>query len=114
MSHAKLQWSPFVAADEFVSEAEARHKSTFFEPKYGAERPQQKMPLTAAKAMICLAKLALAGLHHVRAQDALCCTHGIVSVARRICSFVVGSLMYVSMRSEYTSLCMFSTIIWKP
>ena len=28
----------FVAADEFVAEAEARHKSTFFEPEYGTER----------------------------------------------------------------------------
>ena len=29
---------PFVTADEFVAEAEAGHKSAFFEPEYGTER----------------------------------------------------------------------------
>ena len=28
---------PFVTDDEFVAEAEARHKSAFFEPEHGTE-----------------------------------------------------------------------------
>ena len=66
--------------------------------------PEKKMPSTAANAMIRLAKLALVGSHHVRAQVALRGTHGIVSVTRRICSFVAGSLMYESISREYISL----------
>jgi hypothetical protein len=31
--------------------------------------------------------------------------HGIVSIARKRCSFFAGSLAYMSMRREYVSLC---------
>ena len=105
---------PFVTADEFVTEAEARHKSAFLSQNMAQKDPEKKMPSTAANAMICLAKLALVGSHHVRAQVALWWTHGIVSVAQRICSFVAGSLMFVLISREYISLWMFSTMIWKP
>jgi hypothetical protein len=56
----------------------------------------------------------MVGLHHLRAQRALRCTHGIVLIACSRCNFSFGSLMYVSMRREYVSLWMFSTAIWKP
>jgi hypothetical protein len=28
----------FITTDQFIAKAEARHKSSLFEPKYGAER----------------------------------------------------------------------------
>ena len=61
----------FVAADEFVAEAEARHESAFLSQNMAQRDPEKKMPSTAANAMIRLAKLALVGSHHVRAQVAL-------------------------------------------
>ena len=33
---------PFVATDDFVIEAEARHESAFFEPEYGTKRSQEE------------------------------------------------------------------------
>ena len=98
---------PFGATDEFVAEAEARHESAFLSQNMAQKDPEKKMPSTAANAMIRLAKLALVGSHHVRAQLALRWTHGIVSVAWRMCSFAAASLMYASMSSEYILLWMF-------
>jgi hypothetical protein len=72
------------------------------------------MPLTAANAIMHLEKLAEVVSHHLRAHCAFCWMHGTVLIAQRICSFFAGSLMYVSMRSEYISLWMFLTAIWKP
>ncbi len=34
----KVTVEPFVMADMFIAETEARHESTLFEPEYGAER----------------------------------------------------------------------------
>ena len=67
------------------------------------------MPSTAANAIIRSAKLAAVASHHFSAHFALRWTHGNVSIARRRCSFLFWSLMYVSIRSEYVSLWMFST-----
>jgi hypothetical protein len=86
----------------------------FFSPNMVQKEPKKKMPLTAANAIICSAKLALVGLHHLRAQLALHWMHGIVSMAWSRCSFSVGSLMYMSMRRENVLLWMFSNAIWKP
>jgi hypothetical protein len=101
----------FVTTDRFVAEAEARHESAFFEPEYGAARAGEENAFDGGK---CSAKLALVGLHHLRAQLALRWTHGTVLMAWSRCSFSFGSLMYVSMRREYVLLWMFSTAIWKP
>ena len=65
---------------------------------------EKKMPSKVANAIICSAKLALVGLHHLRAQLALHWTHGTVSMAWIRCSFSSESLMYVLMRREYVSL----------
>jgi len=65
---------------------------------------EKKMPSTVANAIISSAKLALVGLHHLRAQWALHWTHGTVLMAWIRCSFSFGSLMYVLMRREYVSL----------
>jgi hypothetical protein len=83
----------------------------FFSQNMVQKEPEKKMPLTAANAIICLAKLVLVGLHHLRAQLALCWMHGTVSMAWSRCSFSFGSLMYVSMRRDYILLWMFSTAI---
>jgi len=64
------------------------------------KEPEKKMPLTAANAIIRSAKLALVGLHHLRAQLALRWAHGTVSMVWSKCNFSFGSLMYVSMRRE--------------
>lgn len=63
----------------------------------------KKMPSTstAANAILCSEKLVLVGSHHLRAQLALCWTHGTVSMAFSKCNFSVGSLTHVSMKSEY-------------
>jgi hypothetical protein len=76
--------------------------------------PEKKMPLMTENAIIRSAKLALVGLHHLRAQLALRWTHGTVLMAWSRCNFSVESLMYVLMRREYVSLLMFFTTIWKP
>ena len=54
--------------------------------------PKKKMPLTRANAIMRSAKLALVGSHHLRAQLALRCTHGIMSMAQRRCIFFQGVL----------------------
>ena len=69
----------------------------FLSQNMAHEEPEKKMPLVAANAIKHLAKLALVGLHHLRAQWALRCTHGIVSIACSRCNFSFGSLMYMLM-----------------
>jgi len=78
------------------------------------KEPEKNMPSTAANTMMHLAKLAAVESHHLSAHCAFCWTQGTVSITRRRCIFFVGSLTYVSMRSEYVSLWMFSTAIWEP
>jgi hypothetical protein len=77
----------FVTTDRFVAEAEARHESAFFEPEYGAARAGEENAFDGGK---CSAKLALVGLHHLRAQLALRWTHGTVLMAWSRCSFSFG------------------------
>ena len=38
----KVALESFVAADQFVAEAEARHESVLFEPEYGAGRAREE------------------------------------------------------------------------
>ena len=73
--------------------------------------PEKKMPSAAAIAIVVSAKLAVVVSHHLRAQCAFCWTQGTVSIARRKCIFLLGSLMYMSINSEYISLWMFLTVI---
>ena len=79
----------------------------FLSQNIAQKEPEKKMPSAAANAIIHSVKLALAGLHHLRAQLALRWTHGTVLLAWSRCSFSFGSLMYVLMRREYVSLWMF-------
>ncbi len=53
----------------------------FLSQNIAQKEPEKKMPSTAANAIIHSAKLALAELHHLRAQLALRWMHGIVSIA---------------------------------
>jgi hypothetical protein len=43
----------------------------FLSQNMAQKEPEKKMPSTAANAIFCLEKLALVGLHHLRAQLAL-------------------------------------------
>ena len=72
------------------------------------KEPEKKMPSTVANAITRSVKLALVGLHHLRAQLALRWMHGTVSMVWSRWSLSFGSLMYVSMRREYFLLWMFS------
>ncbi len=53
----------------------------FLSQNIALKEPEKKMLSTAANAIMRSAKLALAELHHLRAQLALRWTHGIVSIA---------------------------------
>jgi hypothetical protein len=63
---------PFVSADQFITEAEARHQITFFSQKMAQNKPKKKMPSMAANAIMHLVKLAAVELHHLRAHCAFC------------------------------------------
>ena len=52
----------------------------FLSQHMAQKEPEKKMPLTAANAIIHSAKLALVGLHHLKAQLALRWAHGTVSM----------------------------------
>ncbi len=78
------------------------------------KEPEKNMTSTAANAITHSAKLAAAESHHLSAHCAFRWTQWTVLIACRRCIFFVGSLTYVSMRSEYVSLWMFSSAIWKP
>jgi hypothetical protein len=75
---------------------------------------EKNMPFTVANAITRLAKLGAVESHHLSAHCAFHWTQGTVLIVCRMCIFFVGSLTYVSMRSEYVSLWMLSTAIWKP
>jgi hypothetical protein len=92
----------FVSVNQFIAEAES----------WMAQKdPEKKMPSTVVNAIVRLAKLAVVVSHHLRAQCAFRWTQGTVSIARRKCIFLLGSLMYMSINSEYISLWMFLTVI---
>ena len=61
------------------------------------------MPSTAAKAISRSANVERLSEIHLRAQSDFFLMHGIVSTASNRYSRCAGSLMYVSMRSEYVS-----------
>jgi len=44
------------------------------------KEPEKKMPAMVAYVIVCLAKLVLPGLHHLRAQLALRWMHSVVSL----------------------------------
>ncbi len=85
----------------------------FLSQNVAKKEPTKKMPSTVVNAIICSAKLVLVGSHHLRAQLALW-THGTVLMAFSKCNNSVGSLMHVSVKSEYFLLRMVPTAIWKP
>jgi hypothetical protein len=113
--HAKSQWSPSSRLIILLlKHRPGINKPRFFSQKMTQKESKKKMPLTAANAIMGLAKLAEVVSHHLRPHCAFCWMHGTVSNAQRRCSFFAGSLMYVSMRSEYVLLWMFLMAIWKP
>jgi len=112
--HAKLQCSPLSRLISSLLKQSPGIRPRFFNQKMAQKEPKKNMPSTVANAIMHSAKLAAAVSHHLSAHCVFCWTHGTVSIARRRYIFFVGSLTYASMRSEYVSLWMFSTAIWKP
>jgi hypothetical protein len=112
--HAKPQCSPLLRLISLLLKQSPDVRPRFFNQKMALKKLEKNMPSTAANAIIRLAKLAAVESHHLSAHCAFRWTQGTVSIARRRCIFFVGSLTYVSMRSDYVSLWMFSTVIWKP
>merc|ERR1719242_191982 len=74
----------------------------FLSQKIAANDPEKKMPSTDANAIILSEYDAL--LIQFNAQLAFFITAGTVSIALNNFSFSAGSLMYVSIKSEYISL----------
>ena len=112
--HAKLQCIPSSRLISSLLKHSPGIKPCFFSQKMAQKEPEKNFPSTAANAIMRLAKLAVVESHHFSAHFTFCWMHGTVLIARRRCSFFVGSLTYVSMRSEYVSLWIFSMAIWKP
>ena len=53
---------PFVAADKFVAEAEARHKSAFLSQNMAQKDPEKKMPSTESKCNDPFGKTGIGGI----------------------------------------------------
>src|SRR4051812_20889471 len=85
----------------------------FLSQKMAANDPEKKIPSTVANATRRSAKDLLDEIQR-RAQLAFFWIHGMVLMAENRCVFLAGSLMYVSMSSEYISEWMFSIMIWNP
>ncbi len=111
---AKTQCTPLSRLMSSLLKQSPGIRPNFFNQKMAQKEPEKNMPSTAANAIMCSAKLAAVELHHLSAHCAFHWTQGTVSIACRSCVFFVGSLMYMSMRSECVSLWIFSTAIWKP
>jgi len=109
--HAKSQCSPSSRIISSLLTLGPGIRPRFLSQKMAQKDPEKKMSLTAANAIVHLAKLAVVVSHHLRAQCAFHWMQGAVSIARRRCIFFVESLMYVSISSEYVMLWMFSMAI---
>jgi hypothetical protein len=96
----KVAVEPFIATDESIAKTEAGYESALLEPKYDTERAQEDNAFNRGECNQSFSKLALVGLHHLRAQLAMGWTYGTVSIAWSRCSFSVRFLTYVSMRRE--------------
>ena len=69
--HAKLQWSPLSRLISLLLKPRPGMSPRFLSQNMAQKETEKKMPLMTANAIIRLAKLALVGLHHLRAQLAL-------------------------------------------
>ena len=110
----KSQWSPLSRLINSLLKLRPGMSLRFLSQNMAHKEPEKKMPLVAANAIKHLAKLALVGLHHLRAQLALRWTHGTVSMVWSRCSFSFESLVSLFDKEEYVLLWVFSTAIWKP
>ncbi len=98
--HAKLQSSPLSRLISSLLKQSPVIRPCFFNQKMAQKEPEKNMPSTAANAIMRLAKLAVVESHHLSAHCAYRWTQWMVLIACRRCIFFVGSLTYVSMRSE--------------
>ncbi len=72
--HAKLQWRPSSQLISSLLKHNPGIRPCFLSQKIAQKAPEKKMPSTAANGTMRSAKLAMAGLHHLRAHCALCWT----------------------------------------
>ena len=112
--HTKLQCIPSLGLISSLLKHNPGIRPCFFNQKMAQKEPEKNTPSTAANAIMRSTKLATVGLHHQSAHCAFRWTKGTVSITRRRYIFFAGSFTYVSMRSEYVSLWMLLTAIWKP
>lgn len=89
--HANSQWSTSSRLINSLLKHRSGIKPHFFSQNMAQKEPEKKMPSTATNAIIRSAKLTEVVPHHLRTHCALRWTHGTDSIARRRCSFSVGS-----------------------
>ncbi len=111
--HTKSQCNPSSQLISSLLKQSPGIRPRFFNQKMAQKEPEKNMPSPAANVIMRLAKLAEVKSHHLSTHCAFRWTRGTVSIARRRCIFFVGFLTYMLMRSEYVSLWMFLTEIWK-
>jgi hypothetical protein len=58
----KVTVEPFVTADKFVAETEARHEVVFFEPEYGAESAREEDAFDSSRCNHLLGKAGAGGV----------------------------------------------------
>ncbi len=104
--HAKSQCSPSLRLISSLLKQRPGIRPRFLSQKMAQKDPKKNMPSMAANAIMHSAKLAAVESHHLSAHCVFCRMHGTVLIALRRCIFLMGSLMYVSMRREYVSLWM--------
>jgi hypothetical protein len=78
---AKLQCSPLLRLMSLLLKLRPGMIPCFLSQNMAQKEPEKKMPLTAANAMMHLAKLALVGSHHLSPQFAFRWMHGTVFMA---------------------------------
>ena len=109
--HAKSQCIPLSQLISSLLKHNPGTRPGFFNQKMAQKEPKKNTPSTAANTIMCSEKLATVGSHHPSTHRAFRWTQGTVLITCRRCIFFAGSLTYVSMRSEYVSLLIFSTTI---
>ena len=76
-----MQWSPSLRLINSLLNLRSGTSLRYLSQNMAQKEPKKKMPSRAANAILRLAKLALVGLHHLRAQLALRWTHDTVLMA---------------------------------
>ncbi len=112
--HSKSQCSPSSWLISSLLKHNPGIRPSFLSQKMAQKEPEMNIPSTVANTNMQLAKLVAVVSNHLSAHYAFFWMQETVSKAQRRCIFFAGSLMYVSMRSKYISLWIFSIAILTP